>query len=87
MASEKFKKRIYDVLKSGYFRDSTDFIDVSDGFDALVHIVVVSRKFDGCRMKEKEDLIWSELFQNLSKEEWGKVSLSVGASPDEIKAL
>ena len=38
-------------------------------------------------MKEKEDLVWSELVQNLSLEEWSKVSLSIGASPDDIKAL
>lgn len=87
MASEKLKKKIHDVLKRGYFSDSTDFVDVSDGFDELIHIVVVSRKFDGRRMKEKEDLIWSELVQNLSPEEWDKVSLSIGASPDDIKAL
>lgn len=87
MADEKLKKKIYDVLKRGYFSDSTDFVDVSDGFDDFIHIVVVSRKFDGRRMKEKEDLIWSELAHNLSPEEWGKVSLSIGASPDEIKAL
>ena len=37
-------------------------------------------------MKQKNDLIWSLLVQHLSREEWGKVSLSVGASPEEIKA-
>lgn len=87
MADAKLKKKIHDTLKRGYFSDSTDFVDVSDGFDNLIHIVIVSRKFDGRRMKEKEDLIWSQLYKNLSEEEWGKVSLSVGASPDEIKAL
>ncbi len=87
MADKNLKQKIYDVLKGRYFSDSTDFVDVSDGFDDLIHIVVVSRKFGGRRMKEKEDLIWSELFQNLSPEEWGKVSLSIGASPDDIKAL
>lgn len=37
-------------------------------------------------MKEKNDLIWSVLVQKMAREEWGKVSLSVGASPEEIKA-
>ncbi|MBI1925965.1 hypothetical protein HYR99_17150 [Candidatus Poribacteria bacterium] len=87
MASAKLKKKIHDVLKKGYFSTSSDFVDVSDGYDDLIHIVVVSRKFDGRRMKEKEDLIWAELYKNLSEEEWGKVSLSVGTSPDEIKSL
>ena len=34
----------------------------------------------------KNDLIWSVLVETLRPEEWGKVSLSVGASPKEIKA-
>jgi hypothetical protein len=37
-------------------------------------------------MKEKHDLIWSELMQKLDAEVWGKVSLSIGTSPEEIKA-
>jgi hypothetical protein len=37
-------------------------------------------------MKEKHDLIWSELMQKLDTDEWGKISLSIGASPAEIKA-
>lgn len=38
-------------------------------------------------MKEKNDLIWSILFQNLQPEEWGRISLSIGASPEQIKAI
>ena len=49
-------------------------VDVSDGPDDSIHLVIVSRKFDGQRMKAKNDLIWSELVQNLLPEEWGKVS-------------
>jgi len=37
-------------------------------------------------MKEKHDLIWSELMQKLGTDEWNKISLSIGASPEEIKA-
>ncbi|MEM7537170.1 MAG: hypothetical protein AAF639_33665 [Chloroflexota bacterium] len=87
MSSETLKTKIYTVLKNGYFNAATDFVDVSNGYDDLIHIVVVSRKFDGRRSEEKDDLIWSELYNNLSKDEWGRVSLSVGASPEEIKAL
>lgn len=86
MADFALKRKIHDVLKEGYFKDSNDLVDVSDGPDDSIHIVVVSRKFDGLRMKEKDDLIWSELVQKLKPEEWGKVSLSIGASPEEIKA-
>ncbi len=86
MADERLKKKIWEVLKQGYFKDPEDLVDVSDGPDDNIHVVIVSRKFDGRRMKEKNDLIWSDLLQNLAPEEWGKVSLSIGASPEEIKA-
>jgi hypothetical protein len=38
-------------------------------------------------IKAKHDLIWSELIQGLAPDEWGKLSLSVGCSPKELKAL
>ena len=87
MASKKLKQKIYDSLKSGYFSETTDLVDVSDGFDDLVHVVIVSRKFDGKLARERHDLIWAELTKQLSNEEWAHVSLSIGASPEEIKTL
>ena len=86
MADEQLKQKIRDVLKGGYFKDSEDLVDVSDGPDDSIHVVIVSRKFDGHRMKEKHDLIWSELSQHLAADVWGKVSLSIGVSPEELKA-
>jgi stress-induced morphogen len=86
MADAQLKRKIRDALRGAYFKDPDDLVDVSDGPDDSIHVVIVSRKFDGRRMKEKNDLIWSVLVQELRPEEWGKVSLSVGASPEEIKA-
>ena len=86
MASEELKTTIHDVLKRGYFKAPEDLVDVSDGPEDSIHVVIVSRKFDGHRMKEKHDLIWSELSQHLAPEVWGKVSLSIGVSPEELKA-
>lgn len=86
MADIQLKDKIRAVLKDAYFHDPDDLVDVSDGPDDSIHIVIVSRQFNGRRMKEKNDLIWSVLVQKLSPEEWGKVSLSVWTSPDEIKA-
>ena len=86
MTDAQLKQKIRDTIKRAYFKDADDLVDVSDGPDDSIHVVIVSRKFDGRRMKEKNDLIWSVLTQNLRPEEWGKVSLSVGASPEEIKA-
>ncbi len=86
MPDENLKRKIHDVLKGGYFRDEGDLVDVSNGFDDNIHVVIVSRKFDGQRTKEKQDLIWGELTSHLNPEEWGKISLSVGVSPEEVKA-
>jgi stress-induced morphogen len=74
------------MLKDVYFRDPDDMVDVSDGPDDSVHLVIVSRKFDGRRLKEKNDLVWNLLTQNLSPDEWGRISLTIAASPEEIKA-
>lgn len=82
----KAQKKVYDVLRKGYFSGPDDAADVSDGPEDSIHLVIVSRKFDGRRLKEKNDLIWSQLMQNLIPDEWDKVSLSIGASPGEIKA-
>ena len=86
MADHQLKQKMRDSLRKAYFNDSDDLVDISDGPDDSIHVVIVSRKFDGRRMKEKNDLIWSVLVENLDPVEWGKVSLSVGASPEEIKA-
>ena len=74
-------------LRKGYFSDPDDAIDVSDGPEDSIHLVIFSRKFNGKSMKEKHDLIWLELLQKLDADEWGRVSLSIGASPEEIKAI
>lgn len=86
MANEQLKKKVHDVLKTGYFADIDDAVDVSEGPEDSLHLVIFSRKFNGKYLKEKNDLIWSELMQHLNKNEWGKVSLSIGVSPEEIKA-
>jgi len=86
MADNKLKRKIRKALKDSYFNDSQDLVDVSDGPEDSVHLVVVSRKFDGRRLKEKNDLIWSVLVDKLKPDEWGKVSLTVATSPEEIKA-
>jgi stress-induced morphogen len=86
MAASPLKQKIHYELKHAYFKDPDDLVDVSDGPDDSIHVVIVSRKFDGKRMKDKNDLIWSVLTNKLLPEEWGKVSLSVGTSPEEIKA-
>jgi hypothetical protein len=86
MSDSRLKRKIRDALKAGQFKGAEDLVDVSDGPGDSIHVVIVSRKFDGLRMKEKNDLIWSIIGKSLLPEEWGKVSLLVGTSPEEIKA-
>ena len=71
MADHDLKQKIHDVPKDAYFNDPDDMVDVSDGPDDSIH-VVVSRKFDGRRLKEKNDLIWSVLTQNIPQKGVGK---------------
>ena len=72
MADIQLKQKIRDVLRGVYFKDPEDLVDVSDGPDDSIHVVIVSRKFDGRRMKEKNDLIWSVLSQNLRARRMGQ---------------
>lgn len=86
MAAPSLVQRVHDVLKQGVFNAPTDLVDVSTDDHGDIHVVVVSRKFDGRRLREKQDLIWNELQSKLKPKEWGKVTLSVGVSPEEIKS-
>jgi len=86
MADQRLKTKIESVLRKAYFTDASDYVDVSFGDDGEVHVVVVSRKFDGMRLKQKHDLIWGALTAGLKPREWQQITLSIGKSPDEIKA-
>ena len=85
MACETLKQKIHNTLQTGYFNDTKDFVDVSDGAGDFIHVVVVSRKFNGHTMIDRSDIIWDELLKHLSDEEWGHVSLLVGAIPEEVQ--
>lgn len=89
MASAVLKQHIKDVLVRVYFHDPDDAVYVMDTDESndAVHVVIVSPKFRGKRLAEKTDLITSHLIQELPPEEWGRVTLSVGVAPEEIKAL
>ena len=86
MADEQLKQKVYNALKQSYFSGPDDTVDVSDGPADSIHVVVVSRKFAGKRLKEKNQLLWNQFMEYLAADEWGKITLSIGASPEEIKA-
>ncbi|MCY4567603.1 MAG: hypothetical protein OXD49_04770 [Candidatus Poribacteria bacterium] len=85
MACKTLKQKIQNLLKTGYFSDTKDFVDVSDGAADFIHVVVVSRKFNGHTMIDRGDIIWDKLLKHLSDEEWGHVSLLIGATPEEVR--
>ena len=39
MADAQLKKKIYCVLKEGYFNDPDDAVDISDGPEDSIHLV------------------------------------------------
>lgn len=82
------KARIRQILREGYFSDQDqDRIEILDGVDDMVHVIVISQKLSGQGMREKQDLIMSDLINSLASGEWERVSLAVGASPDEVEGL
>jgi stress-induced morphogen len=89
MVCAYLKQRIKDVLVRLHFHDPDDAVYVMDTDEPgdSIHIVVVSPKFRGKRLAEKTDLILSPLTQELPPQEWGRVTLSVGVAPEEIKVL
>lgn len=88
MADSALKQKIRDALRHGTFKDEDDYVFVTDGdWDGLIHIMVVSPKFDDRRLIEKDELIFSDLEAGLSDEERSKVSLAIGHSPLELMTI
>ncbi|MDM8522975.1 hypothetical protein QUF80_06335 [Desulfococcaceae bacterium HSG8] len=78
------KKKIEELLRKEFNENST--IDVSDGYQDNIHIVVVSDKFSGKSENEKQDMLWSLIETgNLSDSDKNKISLIVPYSPKELK--
>ncbi len=86
MSGQDLKEKIEVALKHGTFRDPHDLVDVTDGPADDIHVVVVSRKFDDLPTDRRE-LIWSDLMTKLKPEEWGKVTLSIAVSPQQLKRM
>jgi acid stress-induced BolA-like protein IbaG/YrbA len=63
-----------------------DTIDVSDGYQQNIHVVVVSRRFDEMKERDKQDLLWSLIdATDLDSDEKNLISLLVPASPEMLK--
>ncbi len=86
MPRQDLKEKIEQILKQGYFNDPRDLVDVTDGPANDIHVLVVSRKYDTIRGVD-EDPIWDDLESNLEPEELEKVTVSIGVSPEQLKAI
>ena len=87
MSKKKLLEKVRQTLKHGTFADVDDLVDVSEADDGSIHVVVVSRKFDGKRGQAIREVIWKDLMARLQQDEWSQVSLVIARSPEEIKCL
>lgn len=82
-ADPQLKSKIETILRA---RFPGETVDVSDGHGDNVHVIVVSRKFDGMREKEKQDLLWRAIDESdLSDAEKVRISLILPYSPGDLK--
>lgn len=82
-ADPQLKNKIEAIL-SAEFPGET--VDVSDGHADNVHVIVVSRRFNDMREKEKQDLLWSAIDRSdLTQAEKVKISLILPYSPRDLK--
>jgi stress-induced morphogen len=75
------------VLENAFRREFPhDTVDISDGYQDNIHIVVVSRRFDGMEEQHKQDMMWGIVDRtDLTDDEKGLISLMMPVSPAQIK--
>jgi len=67
-------------------RFPTDTVDVSDGYQNNIHVMVVSRQLDDMSEANKQDVMWQIIDgTDLSQGEKVLISLVMPVSPSEIK--
>ena len=82
-ADASLKQKIEELLKAEFPGET---VDVSDGYKDNIHIVVVSRKFNDMREKEKLDAVWQIIDgSDLTDAPKTLISLVAPYSPRELK--
>lgn len=82
-ADPQLKKKIEDILRAEFPGET---VDVSDGYGENIHVIIVSRKFDGMRETEKQDRLWSVIDKGgLSDFEKTRISMILPYSPSDLK--
>ena len=63
-----------------------DTVDLSDGYQNNIHVLVVSRRFDAMSEKAKQDVLWGVIdTTDLTDAEKTLISLVYPVSPAEVK--
>lgn len=82
-ARSAVKQLLQEALRQRFPRDT---VDISDGYQDHIHVVVVSREFDDMTEEEKQQLLWKIIDKtDLTASEKDLISLIYPVSPAEIK--
>jgi acid stress-induced BolA-like protein IbaG/YrbA len=80
---EEIKQIVTERLRREFPHDT---VDVTDGYQQNIHVIVVSRRFDEMRERDKQDLLWGLIDDtDLATEEKGLISLLLPASPEALR--
>lgn len=81
------RTEIKTVLEDAFRKEfPKDTVDLSDGYQNNIHVLVVSRRFDGMSEKDKQDVLWGVIdATDLTDAEKVLMSLVHPVSPAEVK--
>ena len=81
------REQIKQIVREAFRRRfPEDTVDISDGYQDNIHVLVVSREFDEMRERQKQELMWRIIDgAGLNDEEKALISLVYPVSPAEIK--
>jgi len=80
---DQIKQALENALRAEFPKDT---VDISDGFQENIHVLIVSRRFDGMAEQDKQDLLWNVIDRtDLNEDEKRLISLTLPYSPAQIK--
>jgi hypothetical protein len=81
------REQVKEVLRRAFRAEfPEDTVDISDGYQGNIHVLVVSREFDLMSPKEKPAFMWRIIDKSgLTRKEKDLVSLLLPYSPAELK--
>ena len=80
------RDEVKSILEEAFRKEfPQDTVDVSDGYADNIHVMVVSKKFDGMRDRVRQDWMWKVVDGTaLREDEKHLISLLYPVSPTEI---